>query len=282
MDSQGERDEDAFEAESLAELLRAWRERVDPRAIGELELVGRRGSGLSQGDTARLAGVTERWYRALEGGKPANYSADFLDRLADALRLSGAERHVLYMKAIGRTPTLLAGPDTDGATKMDGLLQQFLDSQSPNPACVLDLAWNVIGWNRPLLDWFPWAVSRANFMRWTTLNRDARGQLVNWREDWVRPHIGQMRYARVRFPEYEALRRLECEILAGSPEARRMWDRREFQVHADGDLRRLRPACYRGREVSVRIMELRPMRSTRLRVIVLMEVSPGGRQSAAP
>ncbi|MEV7137192.1 MmyB family transcriptional regulator [Streptomyces tauricus] len=96
-------------------------------------------------------------------------------------------------------------------------------------------------------------------------------QLVNWREDWARPYLGQIRYARVHHPENEALRRLERDILAGSPDAQGMWDRREVYEHVDGSLRRLRLPFHRGRETSVRITALRPMRSDRLRVIVLME-----------
>jgi hypothetical protein len=158
---------------------------------------------------------------------------------------------------------------------MDEILQQFLDSQSPNPAYVSDLAWNVIGHNQPLREWFPWAAHQANLMRWAFLSREAREQLVNWREDWARPYLGLIRYARVHYPKSEALRRLERDILAGSPDAQGMWDRREIYEHVDGSLRRLKLPYHRGREVPVRVIALRPMRSDRLRVIVLMESGRG-------
>ena len=41
--------------------------------------------------------------------------------------------------------------------------------------------------------------------------------------------------------------------------------------HVDGDLRRLKLPFHQGREVAVRTVELRPMRSERLCVIVMME-----------
>jgi transcriptional regulator with XRE-family HTH domain len=268
---------DEADGESLSELLCSWRGRSDPRAYPGLAMPGRRSVGLTQREVARLTGVSERWYSSLERGKEANYSADFLDRLSSALRLSHAERQVLYLKAVGRPPALPAVPEAGAGTEMDDALRQFLDSQSPNPAYVSDQAWNVIGHNEPLRDWFPWAARQANLMRWVFLSREAREQLVNWRDDWARLYLGQIRYARIHFPKDQALRRLERDVLAVSPDVRAMWNRREVYEYADGDVRTLRLPYHRGREVSVRIIALRPMRSDRLRVIVLMEV---GREAA--
>ncbi|MFC8225128.1 helix-turn-helix domain-containing protein [Streptomyces sp. NPDC057287] len=253
--------------ESLPELLRSWRKRVSRRAVSEAATARRR-SGLTQRELARLAGVSERWYGNLERGEPAEYSADFLDRLASALGLSEAERSALYLGAIGRPPA--SGVSTSSAG-MDLTLQQFLDNQAPNPAFVTDLAWNVIGWNDPLREWFPWAAEQGNQMLWAFLSPQAREQLVDWERGWARPYLGQIRYARARYPDDGALASLEREILARSADARRMWNLREVREHADGDLRRLMLPCHRGREVSVRIVALRLMRSDRLRVNVLME-----------
>ncbi|MCX4398813.1 helix-turn-helix domain-containing protein [Streptomyces sp. NBC_00257] len=256
--------------ESLPELLRSWRSRMNPRGIPGLVVSGRRGGGLTQRDVARLTGVSERWYGELERGNEAGYSADFLDRLSSVLGLSRAERHVLYLRAVARPPALASVPEADAAAEMDELLQQFLDSQAPNPAFATDLAWNVIGYNEPLLAWFPWAAHQANQMRWAFLMPEARDQLVNWEQDWARPYLGQIRYERSRNPKNRALQQLERDVLAASPAVRKMWDRREMVEHVDGDLRRLRLPCHGGQEVVVRILALRPMRSERLRVIVLM------------
>ncbi|MFJ7773445.1 helix-turn-helix domain-containing protein [Streptomyces sp. NPDC097107] len=256
----------------MPDLLRSWRSRMDPRAIPGLAASGRRSAGLTQRDVARLTGVSERWYGALERGSEAKYSADFLDRLSSALRLSPAERRALYLKAVGRPPALASTPDAGAAVDVDkALLQRFLDNQSPAPAFATDLAWNVIGYNEPLLDWFPWAAYRANQVRWAFLEPEARQHLVNWEQDWARPFLGQIRYERAHHPKNEALWQLEREILAGSPAARRMWDRREMVEHSHGALRRLRIPFHQGREVAVRIVALRPMRSDLLRVIVLLE-----------
>lgn len=273
MDSRGGQVEGGEpDGEPLPELLRSWRGRVNPRSIPGLAVWGRRGEGLTQRDVARLTGVSERWYGTLERGNEAKYSADFLDRLSLALRLSPAERRALYLKAIDRPPALGSTPDADAAAGVDEeLLQRFLDNQSPMPAFATDLAWNVIGYNRPLLDWFPWAAYRANQMRWAFLEPEAREHLVNWEQDWARPFLGQIRYERAHHPKNEPLRQLERDILAGSSEVQEMWDRREMVEHSHGAPRRLRLPYHQGREVAVRIVALWPMRSDLLRVIVLME-----------
>ncbi|WP_338676765.1 helix-turn-helix domain-containing protein [Streptomyces sp. SCSIO 30461] len=260
------------EGESLPALLRSWRGRINPRKIPRLAAPGRRSKGLTQDDVARLAGVSARWYGALERNIKAEYSADFLDRISSALQLSPAERRTLYLKAVGRPPALAVTPEADAVAEVDeALLQQFLDNQTPAPAFATDLAWNVISYNQPVLDWFPWAAHQANQMRWTFLAPEAREQLVAWEQDWARPFLGQIRYARAHHPKDEALLRLERDILAGSPDAREMWDRREVIEHSHGALRRLRLPYHQGREVAVRIVDLRPMRSDLLRVAVLME-----------
>ncbi|MFF7803182.1 helix-turn-helix transcriptional regulator [Streptomyces olivaceus] len=257
--------------ESLSELLRSWRRRVDPRTFPGLPVHGRRSRGLTHSDVARLAGVSARWYGSLEQGREAGYSADFLDRVSAVLRLSRAERQALYLKAVGRPPALAAVPAVDAAAEMDATLQHFIDNQAPDPAVVTDLAWNMVGHNKAAELWLPGAVQMGNQMRWTFLSSEAREQLVCWERDWARPYLGQIRYERANHPKDEALRRLEHDILEGSPDARRIWDRREMVDHGDGVLRRLKVRYHRGREVAVRTVALRPARSDMLRVTVLME-----------
>ncbi|MEV7088002.1 helix-turn-helix domain-containing protein [Streptomyces sp. NPDC093085] len=261
--------------ESLPELLRSWRKRVAARATPGTVASRRRSDGLTQRETARLAGVSERWYGSLERGQRADYSTDFLDRLSSVLRLSPAERHALYLGAVGRPPAPAAVPEADAEAEVDEALQEFLNNQAPDPAFVTDLAWNVIAYNEPVSEWFPWGAYQANQMRWAFLQDEAREQLVNWEQDWARPYLGQIRYERARHPESEALRELERDILAGSADARKLWDRPEVVAHPDGDTRRLRLPVHHGREVVVRILALRPMRSDRLRVVVLMEQGRG-------
>ncbi|MDI3408927.1 helix-turn-helix domain-containing protein [Streptomyces cavernicola] len=278
METQGERDEGGdLDGEPLPVLLRSWRRRTNPLKIPGLAVAGRRGEGLTQSDVARLTGVSVRWYGALERSVKADYSADFLDRVSSALRLNPAERRALYLKAVGRPPILAALPEAGEAAEVDEvLLQQFLDTQAPAPAFATDLEWNVIGHNQPMRDWFPWVARRAaNQMRWTLLEPEAREQLVAWEKDWARPFLGRIRYERTRHPKNQALLQLERDVVAGSSLAREMWDRCEVVEHSHGALRRLKLPYHQGREVAVRLVALRSMRSELLRVVVLLEVALG-------
>jgi len=257
-------------ATQLTQLVRHWRRRADITTYQGLARTSRRGPGLTQADLAKAMGRSARWLGRLERGESADYSADFLDRCATALRLSPVERHTLYMLATGHPPAVAPVPASDLMATMDDALQRFLGNQGPHPAVVTDVAWNVIGYNAPLLDWFPWAAHQANYMRWTFQAPEAREQLVDWEQRWAGPALAQIRYELANHPGSEALRRLKDDILDGSPSARAIWDRPEVIGDIDGDLRSLRLPCHQGREVTVRVMALRPMRSTTLRMTVLM------------
>ncbi|MGW3043818.1 MmyB family transcriptional regulator [Kitasatospora sp. NPDC001159] len=259
-------------AQSLSELLRSWRARVDPRRIPGLVREGRRGSGLSQMDVAWLTGVTDRWYRELELGRQANFSPDFLDRLALALRLSEAEREVLYLRTVGHPPRQRPAVDAEAVKILDEGMQQLLDNQLPNPAYLSDEAWNVFGHNQPQIEWFPWIPYEPNVMKWAFLYPEARVQLVRWAEDWAGPMLAQLRYACLQNPEKADLQQVAREILQGSPEAREMWEHAELIHHPDGDIRRLRLPYHGEQEIAVRMMVLAPLRRTTVRLMILMRM----------
>jgi transcriptional regulator with XRE-family HTH domain len=259
-------------AQSLGSLLRSWRARVDARRIPGLVREGRRGSGLSQKDVARLTGVTDRWYRELELGRAANFSPGFLDRLALALRLSDVERQVLYQRAVGHAPHRRLVPGAEAVKILDEGMQQLLDGLLPNPAYLSDEGWNVFGHNQPQIDWFPWIPYEPNVMRWAFLYPEARVQLVRWAEDWAGPMLAQLRFACLQSPENAELQQLARDILQGSSEAREMWEAAELMQHPDGDIRRLRLPYHGEQEIAVRMMVLAPLRRISVRLMVLMRV----------
>ncbi|WP_242442182.1 helix-turn-helix domain-containing protein [Streptomyces sp. CB02460] len=264
--------------EPLPILMRYWRARRNPRDIPALPQTVRRATGLTQQDVAYLAGVSVRWYRQLENGVAADYSADLLDRVATALDLSPAERATLYLRAVGRPPTPYSPLQEDTAECWDqDLLQLFVDNQEPMPSYATDLSWNVVAHNLTLRRWFPWAAHGANLMRWVFLEPEARQHLVNWESDWARPFLGQLRYERAHHPANAALAQLERAILAGSQDARELWHRREVVEHSHGAVRRLRLPYHQGQEVTVRMVTVRPLRTVALCVNLLVEcANPGG------
>src|ERR1700755_1055505 len=61
----------------------------------------RRTAGLRREEVAMLASLSTTYYTFLEQGRPVRPSAQVLDALAAALRMSAAERRYLYVLAYG-------------------------------------------------------------------------------------------------------------------------------------------------------------------------------------
>lgn len=98
-----ERDHDTErQGVELGAFLRAWRERLDHTRVPGIDSTRRRTkSGLTQRDVATLTNVSLTWYQELERGEPRRFSEDFLQRLANLLRLDKTERAVLFHLALG-------------------------------------------------------------------------------------------------------------------------------------------------------------------------------------
>jgi DNA-binding XRE family transcriptional regulator len=87
----------------LADFLRARRVRTDPADVGLPGGGRRRTPGLRREEVASLAGVSPTWYSVIEQGRYGTPSAQVLDSLADALKLSDSERRYLIRLANGRS-----------------------------------------------------------------------------------------------------------------------------------------------------------------------------------
>jgi transcriptional regulator with XRE-family HTH domain len=254
----------------LARLLRSWRERLDPKAVPGLaeNYARRKKSHVSQEDIARLIGASSVWYGKLERGERAQYSDDFLDRTAIALRLSENERMMLYLYSVGREP---ASREHHSDVVVTPSMEQIVRRQ-PWPAYISDGAWEIVAFNDMVRDWFPWVLYERNLMRWVFTYPEARHQLYNWETDWAPAMLAQMRVANARRPENMRLARLIREILAVSEEAHRLWVKEPtVHVHPDGDRRGLRLP---GREevITVEIIALAPLRASEFRFVLLIPV----------
>src|SRR6202035_2823783 len=86
---------------ALGQLLRSRRERLAPADVGLPAGQRRRTAGLRREEVALLASVSTTYYTVLEQGRPVRPSAQVLDALAAALRMSAAERRYLYVLAYG-------------------------------------------------------------------------------------------------------------------------------------------------------------------------------------
>src|ERR1700684_2370883 len=86
---------------ALGQLLGARRQRLAPADVGLPEGSRRRTAGLRREEVALLANLSTTYYTFLEQGRPVRPSAQVLDALASALRMSAAEQRYLEVLAYG-------------------------------------------------------------------------------------------------------------------------------------------------------------------------------------
>lgn len=127
--------------DELRDFLRSRRERLTPAAVGLPAGPRRRTPGLRREEVAQLAGIGVDWYIRLEQGRSVSPSAQTVDALAKALRLSKVEH--AHLRELTRSterrvfaPEIV--PDTLRRT-VEGLNQ---------PAYITGRRWDVRAWNR--------------------------------------------------------------------------------------------------------------------------------------
>src|SRR5271169_3446388 len=101
--------------EALGQLLRSRRERLAPADVGLPEGSRRRTAGLRREEVALLANLSTTYYTFLEQGRPVRPSAQVVDALAAALRMSAAERRYLHVLAYGPDEDHGPAPGAPGA-----------------------------------------------------------------------------------------------------------------------------------------------------------------------
>ncbi|MEU5261499.1 helix-turn-helix transcriptional regulator [Amycolatopsis sp. NPDC021455] len=121
----------------LGTALRHWRDRVPPQAVGLPAGGRRRATGLRREELAQLAGISADYVIRLEQGRATTPSAQVVEALARALRLTQDERTHLFRLA-GLAPP---GPGTVPRHITPGV-HRMLDRLTGTPVAVFDAAWN--------------------------------------------------------------------------------------------------------------------------------------------
>ena len=162
----------------LAAYLRGRRIQLDPLALG-LPPGRRRTPGLRREEVAHRAGISPTWYTWLEQGRGGSPSGPVVDRLADALLLTDAEREHLFLIALGRGPEVRYRPN-DTVTPR---LQAVLDAFPWSPALIKKATWDVLAWNRAAMvlnDYAALAPNERNVLRQLFTNPQARAAQADW------------------------------------------------------------------------------------------------------
>lgn len=123
----------------LGEFIRSRREAITPDQVGLPTGPRRRTPGLRRSELATLAGISVEYLTRLEQGRDRNPSFQVLGALADALRLSTADREILH-----RTAKAMHGPGMcmfraqPPSRTVRPTLRALLERLEPTPAVVLN------------------------------------------------------------------------------------------------------------------------------------------------
>ncbi|GAA1721330.1 helix-turn-helix transcriptional regulator [Nonomuraea bangladeshensis] len=204
--------------------VRRWRDRVSPEVVG-LPVGGhRRAAGLRREELALLAGISVDYLTRLEQGRAANPSAQVVDALARALRLSPAERAHLFGLA-GLAPP---GPRTVPAY-ITPSVQRLLDRMSGTPVAVYDASWTLLMANPPYAalmgDPSGWRGDQRNAVWRHFLGPSTRVRHTpESRRALESALVADLRAAAARYPADQRLRHLVAELRAGSDRFAELWD----------------------------------------------------------
>jgi transcriptional regulator with XRE-family HTH domain len=211
----------------LGEYLVTRRGRVTPSDVGLPSAGPRRVPGLRREEVALLAGMSADYYVRLEQGRERNPSAQVLEALAAALRLDDDERrHLIDLGGITRRPRPATVTD-----RVDPNLLQLMGSWPDNPALVYNRAYDVLASNEIADALFDnWSFSR-NLMRIVFADPQARSFYADWAQV-ARNSAAGFRVGHGQAPDDPRIRQVLTELLAESPEFRRLWARHDARGKA--------------------------------------------------
>jgi transcriptional regulator with XRE-family HTH domain len=227
---------------ALGQLLRSRRERLAPGDVGLPAGQRRRAAGLRREEVALLASLSTTYYTFLEQGRPVRPSAQVLDALAAALRMSAAERRYLHVLAGGNGDQ---GNHEIGAPpeRLDPALADLVQRLEPYPTLVKGRRWDVLAANpaaRELFaDWDTPRTTERNLVRWMFTTDQAREIYLEW-EPEARAMLGRFRLAAARYPDDPDVRALIAELQRDSEHVRDWWPRHDVAAIGGSGSKKLR------------------------------------------
>jgi transcriptional regulator with XRE-family HTH domain len=259
--------------EQLAKLVRDCRHRLDPAEfpIPDSDTGGprkrqRRARRVTIEQVASQSGYSYGWHSALERGRDEGYSDDFLNTVATILKMNADETSMLFSLALRRRGA--GAPEED--LRESRVIQWALDEVSC-PAFIVDSAWDILSFNKPTAEWFPWVHGgRPNFMRWAFTAPEARTMLHNWTTEWGPQLWAEMQYALARQPENAKLKALVSGILASSRAARLINEHPLNYINSDGKRRRVKVPAMGDKIRVVEQIVFAPLRAPASRIMMIV------------
>ncbi|MEU8792891.1 helix-turn-helix transcriptional regulator [Streptomyces sp. NPDC048643] len=219
----------------LSEFLRTRRARLKPQDVGMPDFGRhRRVPGLRREELAQLAGVSVAYYTRLEQGNGRNVSAEVLDAIARALRLTDAEHNHLTHLA---KPKQHKKKQTARPQQVRGALRQLLDTMDGVPAYITGRRSDLLGWNRMAAavfgDWSELPAQERNWARMVFLRPEYRDLYVEWEQKAI-DIVCHLRMDAGCHPDDPRLSALVGELSVKSEDFRRLWATHDVKEKSHG------------------------------------------------
>ncbi|WP_339131133.1 helix-turn-helix transcriptional regulator [Streptomyces sp. f51] len=219
----------------LSEFLRSRRARLKPEDVGMPDFGRhRRVPGLRREELAQLAGVSVAYYTRLEQGHGRNVSAEVLDAIARALRLTDAEHNHLTHLA---KPKQHKKKQTARPQQVRGSLRQLLDTLDGVPAYITGRRSDVLVWNRMAAavfgDWSELPAQERNWARMVFLRPEYRELFVEWEQKAI-DIVCMLRMDAGCHPDDPRLSALVGQLSVKSEDFRRLWATHDVKEKSHG------------------------------------------------
>jgi len=205
-------------------MVRQRRDRIAPETVGVPAGRRRRASGLRREELAGLAGISPDYLTRLEQGRATTPSAQVVEALALALRLSDSERDLFFHLAGHAAP----GPDLV-PSRVTPSVQRLLDRLSHTPVVVYDATWTLVsanaGYNALMGETSAWRGIERNAV-WRNLVGPGNRTVHTAQEQAEHEArlVADLRLTASRYPADRALQRLVGELAKESPRFAELWE----------------------------------------------------------
>jgi transcriptional regulator with XRE-family HTH domain len=208
----------------LGRVLRRWRERVAPEAVGLPVGPRRRAAGLRREELAGLAAISADYLTRLEQGRASSPSVQVVESLVRALRLDDTERALLFHLA-GHVPP---GPDVV-CSRVTPSVQRLLDRLADTPVAVYDATWTLVEANAPydalMGDTTGWRGIERNAVWRHLVGPGTRArQTPEEKAELEAGVVADLRLTASRYPGDPAVARLVSELRRLSPRFAVLWE----------------------------------------------------------
>ena len=222
-----------MESPEFGRTVRHWRDRVRPTSVGFPVGGRRRAVGLRREELAGLAGISVDYLTRLEQGRATSPSVQVVEALARALRVSDAERDLLFRLAGHATP----GPGVV-SSRITPSVQRLLDRLAHTPVAVYDATWTLVSANAPYDALMGPTASRRGIERnsvWRNLIGPGTRTVhtADERAEFEALLVADLRLTAARYPADQRLKQLTRDLAAQSPRFVELWESGAAQPHQD-------------------------------------------------